>query len=237
MSYGDTSVSSTGTSVSLTGLSAGTEYMFSVTATNSAGTGTGATDTVTTWQLPGAPRNFEASVTGTKTASLSWEAPNTGIPSTFTYTVSYGDTSVSSTGTSVNITDLTANDANDFSITAKNMAGSGPAEVIKVTTKPNPVDNLRVMTVFNRGFTIAWDQPTGGAASYVVKTQASQTGASRTVSVTGTTATFDDLRVGWTYTVSVTASGAGGTSLPQTITATTSGTPGMRGGPPIEVVQ
>lgn len=90
--------------------------------------GTSATKTKSLAQnsgLPGPVQSLTATATGNKTATLSWSAPTiSGVSSVTSYSVSGGG-SITVTGTSASITNLTANTSYTFTVTAVNSLGSG----------------------------------------------------------------------------------------------------------------
>lgn len=125
---GDTAVASgiTGTTDTVTGLTAGTKYHFTVTASNSAGESAhSATVSVTTdsppTSAPKPPKDLTVTATTTSTVALSWQASDTAT----SYTVYRGDTKVSSgiTATSYTATGLSADTAYHFTVTASNAVG------------------------------------------------------------------------------------------------------------------
>lgn len=80
--------------------------------------------------LPGMPQNLQAAP-GDGQVVLSWAAPVTGNPSSYTYTVSVdGVTYPGCTGIATQtcaVTGLTNGTAYDFAVTARNTVGEGPA--------------------------------------------------------------------------------------------------------------
>ncbi len=222
---GSGTVAQSGTGAKVTGLTCGTSYTWSVSAEYASGSSPSESVAVTT---PWPSLNLSGSATGATTATLDWDEPS-GCGTVTGYSVT-GSGTITVSGTEASVTGLTANTAYTFSVTANTSAGTSPEENTDLTTPPNAVGNLRVMTLFQRGFTIAWDAPSGGATSYDVA------GVGDTVNTTGTTVTYNGLSPGRTFTITVTANGAGGTSLPRTITANPGGSPGMTSGPPISVL-
>ena len=205
---GSGTISVSGTGATVTGLTAGTAYTFSVAASNSAGTGPATSESVTTWLLPGAVQNLTGSATGATSVSLDWDAPSTGIPSTFTYTVS-GSGTITVSGTSATVTGLSCNTPYTFSVDATNSAGTGPPASVSVTTQagaPGAVQNLSGSATGSTTVSLDWDAPTacGSPTGYTVT-------GSGTISVSGTGATVTGLTAGTAYTFSVAASNSAGT--------------------------
>ena len=128
------SITGTGASspVTVTGLTNGTAYTFTVTATNSYGTGTasGSSNSATPYGVPGAPTIGTATSTGTTTATVSFTAPASNGGSTITsYTAVSSPGSVTGTlsqagsGT-ITVSGLSAGTSYTFTVYATNAAGN-----------------------------------------------------------------------------------------------------------------
>jgi len=123
--------SGTSSPITVTGLTNGTPYTFSVKATNAIGTGRASSpsNSVTPATVPGAPTigtatagNAQATVTFTPPAS------NGGSPIT-SYTVTSSPGGITKTGAAspITVTGLTNGTAYTFTVKATNMIGTGPA--------------------------------------------------------------------------------------------------------------
>ena len=137
---GSISVSNASSPISVPGLTAGTAYTFTVTATNSYGisNASSASNSVTTANVPGAPTSVTAADTGIDgEALIEWTAPGSNGGSAITdYVIEYssnGGSSYStfsdgtSTGTSYTATDLTIGTTYIFRVKAVNAIGTGTA--------------------------------------------------------------------------------------------------------------
>ncbi len=140
-------------SATVTGLTNGTSYTFTVKATNSAGTGAPSTASAAVKPAgpaptaPGAPTAVKATA-GDAKASVTWTAPasNGGAAITgYTVTAAPGGAHASSTTTSATVTGLTNGTSYTFTVKATNSAGTGatsaPSAAVKPTapTGPPPV--------------------------------------------------------------------------------------------------
>ncbi|MHB8664205.1 MAG: fibronectin type III domain-containing protein [Acidimicrobiales bacterium] len=138
MSSGGQTASACGTctSATMTGLTNGVAYTFTVTATNAAGTSAPSqpSNAVTPYGPPGAPLNVSAS-TGDQTAYITWTAPpsNGGSPidlydvQAYTSTFYAGDITTCGSCTSMTYTGLTNGTTYSFAVYAHNAAGYSPA--------------------------------------------------------------------------------------------------------------
>jgi hypothetical protein len=113
--------------VSVTGLTNGTAYTFSVTATTSAGTGEpGTSNSVTPVGPPGAPTGVIADA-GSRRATISFTAPPDGGSPITQYTVtSSGGQTATGTSSPIDVTGLTNGVEYTFTVKATNAVGTGP---------------------------------------------------------------------------------------------------------------
>jgi alpha-tubulin suppressor-like RCC1 family protein len=217
-SPGGASVSGPSSPILVTGLTNGTNYTFTVTATNSLGTGPASTPSAAVMPaaVPGAPTGVTATA-GNGQASVSFTAPasNGGVDITgYTVTASPGGPSVSSAASPVLMTGLTNGTAYTFTVTATNSIGTGPASTASSAVTPSalPGAPTNVTGVASNGkVSVGFTAPSsdGGATitSYTVTTSPGGTtvsGASSPIVVSG-------LTNGSAYIFTVTATNANGT--------------------------
>ena len=212
---GSISASSATSPITVTGLNPGTNYTFTVTATNADGTSgpsTPSNSITTDATAPGAPTIGTATKTGTSTATVAFLAPSSNGGSTITgYTVTSLPSGVTATGNSspIALTGLTSATAYTFTVTATNSIGtSSPSQASNsITTdyiNPNSPGAPTIGTATKTGSstaTVAYTAPAsdGGYAitSYTaVSTPGGITGTlsqagSGTISITGLTPGVD----------------------------------------------
>ncbi|MGN6750965.1 MAG: DUF4082 domain-containing protein, partial [Intrasporangium sp.] len=224
------------TTANITGLTNGTAYTFTVTATNAVGSGpeSSASNAVTPTSgatVPGTPTNVTATA-GNASATVSWTAPSNGGSTITGYTITpYVGTSPqtptaitgSPAATTANITGLTNGTAYTFTVTATNAVGSGPessaSNAVTPTagaTAPGAPTNVTA-SAGDASATVSWTAPSNGGSTitgYTI-TPYIGTAAQATTKVTGsppaTTATVSGLTNGTAYTFTVTATNAVGT--------------------------
>src|SRR5690349_15532138 len=204
-----------GTSYTVTGLSNGTTYSFTVDAVNdaqlhSAQSAPASATPVAPVTAPGAPAGLTASA-GDAQVSLSWQAPSAeGGAAITSYNVYQGGRKAATvTGTGATMKNLANGTTYSFTVTAVNSAGEGPASraasatPAAAITRPGAPNGLAASPGDGK-VALAWSPPksTGGAAitSYNV-----YQGGKRVAGVTGTSATVKNLSNGTTYSFTVTA--------------------------------
>ncbi|MDB9980088.1 M4 family metallopeptidase [Ulvibacter sp.] len=232
----------TGTSVQITGLTASTSYTFSVRARDAAGNISGASNTVNVTtsaspdtQAPSNPSNLVASNIAETTADLSWSASTDNVAVTG-YDVYQGAANIGTvTGTSVQITGLTASTSYTFSVRARDAAGnvSGASNTVNVTTSAPPADTqapsvpigLVVTSVTQNTVDFSWNASSDnvGVTGYDVYQGTTSLGT-----VSGTTYQASGLTASTSYTFSVRARDAAGnvSGASNALAVTTSGSGG-----------
>jgi len=225
------------TTATVTGLTNGIAYTFTVVATNdigdspSSGSSTPVTP-VTPYTAPSVPRNIGATVSN-RTVNLRWDAPSSdgGIAITGYNVTSTGGTvgAVDSGTRTVTITNLTNGNSYTFTVTAINGANFTSSDSVTETPFTNPSAPTGVSaSAGNNQVTVTWNEPTtiGGSSITSYNVTRTNTGALTPVTVavnsgTTRTATASGLTNGTLYTFTVTATNAqGATSSAASITAT-----------------
>ncbi len=180
----------TDTETTITGLTAGKEYLVRVAAINSVGTGaySGEASSVLV-TLPGVPKTLAVTVSSSSSLCATWEAPEdlgAEIAVPLSYIVAYrtsdpdgegtetaGDWEErSTTATTVELTDLLANTSYDVRVAAVNEAGRGEftdlgsATTTEAVSLPNAPTNVVLTSLSPTEVQATWTKPTetGGLA-------------------------------------------------------------------------
>ncbi|HEX6838979.1 MAG TPA: fibronectin type III domain-containing protein [Polyangia bacterium] len=211
------------TTATVTGLTNGTSYTFTVAATNGAGTGPSATSNsvtpTSTPMVPLAPTQVSAVADVDHGAHVAWTAAdNRGSPlSGYAIAItgsSATPTSAGPTATSAVVTGLTPGMLYSFTVTASNAVGdsaaSSPSNPIQAATKPDSAPTGVTATAnLPGGATVSWTAPATNGSSAITKyTVTASPGGMKMSTANGTTTTlpFTGLTVGTAYTFTVFAS-------------------------------
>ena len=207
----------------VTGLDNGTNYSFTVSATNGTGTSPAASDPVTPHVPPGAPTTVSA-VEGDREAVVSWVAPaESGDPvaSEFVVTATPDDGSsvvvVSCVGSPCTVDGLGEGVSYTFAVAAKSSvatsAASAPSDAVTVLTAPGAPTGVSAVAGVGEAV-VSWVAPAElgdpALSSYVVT--ASPGGAQCTVDAPSLSCTVEGLTGGVSYTFAVTAKSSVATS-------------------------
>jgi hypothetical protein len=237
LTFGD--AISTATSVTVTGLSNGTTYVFRVAAVNNVGTGAYSASSagIKVQTNPGAP----TAVVGTRgntAVALTWTAPSYNSGSALTdYSIQYSSNSGStwttfthaaSTATSITVNGLTNGTSYVFRVAGVNAVGTGTysaasSAVIPGTSPGTPV--ITAATGSTTSTTLTFSIPSNGGyeiTGYTASCSSSNGGAARSAVGGGSPLTVASLSAGHAYTCSVTATnavGTGGASNVKTLAA------------------
>jgi uncharacterized delta-60 repeat protein len=228
----------------VTGLSNGTSYTFTVTATNAVGTGdVSAPSAAVTPTGPPDPPTGVTAVGGVGQATVSWIAPASdgGSPVTsYNVTSTPGDLTASVGGAvlSAIVTGLTNGTPYTFRVGASNAVGASAPSARSATTTPKgpPLAPTNISAVpGNAEATVNWSAPAsdGGSAILLYNIVSSPDGLSKAVNGTDLTGVVTGLTNGAPYTFTVTALNALGASPPSTTSASV--VPGSVPGPPTNV--
>jgi chitodextrinase len=216
-------VAGTERTATVTGLTNGTSYTFTVTARNYAGNSSASSpsNSVTPSAPPGQPTSVTA-VAGNQQATVSWTAPtNNGgsVINMYTVTSSPGGIQVFPSSSPIIISALTNGTSYTFTVTANNSGGSSvpsnPSLPVTPGSVPNPPRNLSA--ILNNGQAlVSWDAPTnnGGYAINTYTLSYSPSGTPVTISASLTSYTFTGLTDGTSYRFTVTANNFIGSSSP-----------------------
>ncbi len=226
-----TSVMGSATTAVVSGLTDGRSYTFRVTATNSAGTGPASAPSAAVTPMPAAtapgPPTDVVATAGDGQATVSWLAPASDGGSLITrYTVTSQPggltTSVDVPATSVVVSDLTNGTSYTFTVTATNAVGTGaasdPSGAVTPMAGPNvpgaPTDVTAVAG--DTQATVSWTPPAddGGSAITGFTVLANPGPATASASATATSASISGLIDGTSYTFTVVARNAVGSSAP-----------------------
>jgi chitodextrinase len=236
----------TGTIANITGLTASTNYAFSITAIDAAGNESSSSNVVNVTtvtppdtQAPSVPSGLAASSITETTFTLSWTASSDNVGVTG-YDVYQGATNLGAvTGTSANITGLTASTTYAFSVRAKDVAGnvSTASSDLSVTTAtppdtqaPSIPSGLAASSVAQTTFTLSW---TASSDNVAVTGYDVYQGATNIGTVAGITTDITGLTASTAYTFSVRAKDAAGntSAASSSINVTTAAAPsGCSGG-------
>jgi uncharacterized repeat protein (TIGR02543 family) len=227
------SITAPATSCEITGLTNGSEYTFTATATNGVGTSASSavSAAVTPAGVPSAPTGVTAT-SGTGKVTVEWTAPAANGAAITSSTaqaydpdgkaVSGATCTISAPSTSCDVsTNLAAGTAYTFKVTATNAAGTGSASTASssaaINAAPSAPRNV-TGTASNGSVAVSWDPPSDSRGSavtgYTVTAYTAGNIAAGTCTATAPTETCSvtGLTNGQPYTFKVTATNGIGTS-------------------------
>lgn len=168
----------TASPISVTGLTNGTAYTFTVVAVNSLGTSaaSAASNSVTPAAVPSAPTSVVATA-GDGTASVAFTpgAANGSPITNYTVTASPGGATQSGTSSPIVVTGLTNGTAYTFTVVATSALGNSVASTPSASVTPVPpvpgVINKLAVRPGNASVFVSWEAPTTGGpvTSYVLQ--------------------------------------------------------------------
>ncbi|XP_034144076.1 receptor-type tyrosine-protein phosphatase eta isoform X3 [Esox lucius] len=200
------SMNTTSTSANITGLTAGLQYTFTVTAVAGDNATVGDSSEITTFTRPDVIRNLTITEIRSYSVSLNWTEP---LGNSSFYIVEWTDGSfnhsMNTTSTSANITGLTAGLQYTFTVTA--VAGDnatvGDSSEITTFTRPDVIRNLTITEIRSYSVSLNWTEPLGNSSFYIVEwTDGS---VNHSMNTTSTSANITGLTAGLQYTFTVTA--------------------------------
>lgn len=155
-SPGNIEMEGTASPITVVGLTGGTPYTFTVTATNAVGTSvaSAASNSVTPTvpvTVPGAP-TIGTATAGDASASVTFTAPASNGGATITgYTVTSSPGGLTGTGTAspISVTGLTNGTAYTFTVTATNSAGTGAASAASNSVTPAAAGATKTYATFD----------------------------------------------------------------------------------------
>ena len=215
------STAQTGTTASLTGLASGSLYDWRVTATCTSSAGNPVSAQFTTLVPCVAPTGLTASAITSSSATVSWSAVSAATSYAVDYKLNASSTwisfSTAQTGTSANLSGLTASTLYDWRVSATCPSGTTTATAAQFTTAAPAVCNaptgLASSAISSNSATINWTA-VSGAVSYAVdyKTNASGTWISFSTAQTAISANLTGLVASTLYDWRVTTNCAAGSS-------------------------
>ncbi|XP_046715731.1 receptor-type tyrosine-protein phosphatase eta-like [Silurus meridionalis] len=212
-------------SYTVTGLTAGVKYTFTVTAVAADNQTTGAPTKISASTNPDAVTNLTVSNKTTSSVSLTWNEPP-GNKSYFILRWTGGslNKSINISTTSYNVTGLTAGVNYTFTVTA--FAGDGQnggaTTQISAFTNPDIVSNLSVSNKTTSSVSLNWNEPNGYRSYFTVQWNNGSVNNIINSLITSYTVTGLTAGVNYTYTVSAVAADTQTTGSPTQISAFTS---------------
>jgi prepilin-type N-terminal cleavage/methylation domain-containing protein len=245
-SPGGATCTSTSTTCTITGLTPGTTYTFSVTATNSQGTSTSSVTSspLTPATVASAPSDLVAASYQNTQSTLTWSAPsNNGGATVTTYVVQYSsdsgvtwttDSADAVSGTGVTVTGLTNGSPYVFQVAAVNAAGTGPYSATSASVIPATAPSAPTLVAGTSSGTVSWTAPSSnGSPIDFYRVSYSTDGTTWTTATSSATASpyvVTGLTTGTSYFFEVAAHnasgwGASGATSSSTLSATVPSAP------------
>ncbi len=217
---GKTCTTAGATSCTVSGLTNGTAYTFTVTATNSIGTGPASAPSpaATPAAVPGTPTIGTATASSGQ-VSVTFSTPATnGTPITgYTVTSNPGGIAATCSSSPCVVTGLTNGTAYKFSVVANSAAGpsasSGYTTTVTPTGPPGPPTAVTATSYANGQSVVAWTAPSSNGGSTITGYEVTSSGGQTCTTTGATTCTVSGLANGTSYTFTVTATNALGTGL------------------------
>jgi FtsP/CotA-like multicopper oxidase with cupredoxin domain len=215
---GGNTATRTASPITVTGLTNGTAYTFTVTATNKVGVGTGPasspSNSVTPATVPGAP-TIGTATAGNAQAVVSFAPGSNGGSPITSYTVTSSPGGITATGTAspITITGLTNSTAYTFTVTATNAVGTSPASAPSNSVTPGlpGAPTIGTATAGNAKAVVSFTAPASNGGSPITSYTVTSSPGGITATGTASPITVTGLTNGTAYTFTVTATNAVGT--------------------------
>ena len=230
---GSKSCTSTGLTCSISGLTNGSTYAITVVALNQVGTSAPTTAvSVLVVGVPTAPQAVQLT-SGNQKLGVTWTAPtsNGGAAiSGYTATATPGGATCTSSSTSCTISGLTNGTAYQVVVTASNAVGASVASSPATSTPRATVPSAPVVVQLSpnsSSIVVTWTAPTTDGGSAITSYVATASGGRTCSTASGLTCTITGLTNGASYSVTVIAKNAVGSSVPSnTLSAIPTDLPG-----------
>ena len=210
----------------VTALTNGTGYTFTVTATNSSGTGAASTPSTTVMPVgaPYPPTNV-GGVAGNTQVVVSWTASSNGGSAITGYNAVAspgGAVCVTTGATTCTVTGLTNGTAYTFTVTATNALGtsaaSGPSAAVTPVSVPSAPRGVTGTAGGPGQIAVTWVAPSSSGGSTITAYTVTASPGGATCTTTGALmCTVSGLAAGTAYTFTATATNSVGTSVASTV--------------------
>lgn len=226
-----TTVGSTSSSATVTGLAGDTTYSCTVSATNVAGTGPASSPVngTTTDQAPGPVGSIGSPASGDGSLTITYTAPSSGGPIlNYTATCDNSSTTVDGQTFSITVTGLTNGMAYDCTLTATNVYGPGtPVDFSGIPGPPTSSPDVTSTITEDGSVTLVYSYDTSNSPSITGFTATCGSSTSTVNPITDWT-TITGLTDGTAYSCSVTAENdAGPGPASEIVTATPEAVPSV----------
>ena len=218
---GNFTATGTASPITVTGLTNGTVYTFTVIATNANGNSlpSAASNSVTPSTVPGAP-TIGTATKGNAQATVTFTAPASNGGSAITgYIVTSNPGSFTATGPAspITVTGLTNGTAYTFTVIAVNASGNSLPSAASNSVTPSTVPGAPVIGTATEGdtqVTVTFTAPASNGGSVITGYTVTSNPGSFTATGTASPLTVTGLANGTAYTFTVVATNANGNSLP-----------------------
>lgn len=215
--------------ITVTGLTNGSAYTFTVIATNAAGNSvlSTASSSITPYTVPSAPTISAVDASNASVlVTFSTPANNGSAITGYTVTSSPGGKIGTGSSSPILVTDLTNGTAYTFTVKATNAAGDSAASTASTSatpyTIPDAPTSLGTSSITTTSLTLSWTAPTSNGGSALTKYIVSYGETSVDVSANVSSIAVTGLAAGTDYTFSVAAVNiAGSCATPANVSATT----------------